>query len=53
MDLIVMAYYGLICAALAGVAAASGQRGRMIVVGALVGLVAAAALPMLRGALGV
>ena len=52
MDLVALAYYALICAALAGVVATAGQRRRNIAVGAAVGLVAAAVLPVLRGAIG-
>lgn len=47
-----MAYYAIVCATLAGVASATGQRGRMIALGAVVGLAAAAVLPLVRGAIG-
>jgi hypothetical protein len=52
MDPVTMAYYAIVCAALAGVASAAGQRGRMVALGAVVGLAAAALLPLLRGAAG-
>jgi len=52
MDPVTMAYYAIVCATLAGVASANGQRGRMIALGAVVGLAAAAVLPLLRGAIG-
>jgi len=48
-----MAYYAIVCATLAGVASAAGQRGRMIALGTIVGLAAAAVLPLVRAAMGI
>lgn len=52
MDPITMAYYAAVCAALGAGAARVPALPLRLALGAVVGLVAAAALPGLRGALG-
>ncbi len=52
MDLVALAYYGTICAVLGAVAPALRTLPARLVVGALVGLGAASALPVVRVALG-
>jgi hypothetical protein len=53
MDPLNMAYYALVCGLLAGVSSRLGGWLSRVVVGAVIGLVAAAALPMLRSGFGI
>jgi hypothetical protein len=52
MDLVALAFYAVVCALLSLFAPSLGGRLQRLVVGAGVGLVAAAVLPALRGGLG-
>ncbi|WP_349364707.1 MAG: hypothetical protein ABL307_05480 [Roseitalea porphyridii] len=51
-DATAIVWYGAICGALAALAPSLGGRNRRVLVGVIVGIVAATLLPGVRGALG-
>jgi hypothetical protein len=53
MDLVSILYYALVCGALAGFAASAGGFLQRVGLGVVVGLAAAAALPLLRTLIGI
>jgi hypothetical protein len=53
VDAFNMAFYAMVCGGLAGVSARVGRWPARVILGMIVGLAAAAALPALRAALGV
>ena len=53
MDTVALTYYALICALLSMFSPHVGGALRRLVIGAVVGIAAAASLPVVRGALGV
>lgn len=52
MDPITLAFYALVCAILSAAAPNLGNRAARLAIGAVVGVVAASVLPLLRGAVG-
>jgi hypothetical protein len=53
MDPVTLAFYAVVCGLLGLVGPSLGRPGLRLGIGALVGLAAAGALPVLRGALGI
>lgn len=51
-DTTTIIWYGAICGGLAALAPALGNRNRRMIVGAIVGILAATILPFLRGLMG-
>lgn len=53
MDIVALAFYALVCGALSIAAPQFGSPSKRMAVGAVVGIVAAAVLPIIRTAIGV
>ncbi len=52
MDIVALAFYAVVCGVLSLLAPNLGGRVQRVAIGAAVGVVAAATLPVIRGALG-